>query len=136
MRAEVPALLVLGLAACTSPSKKESVVMSQAHDATDDERLVGRVRVAVAAHAAPDGLVAQVEQAPLVDTRAGVSLAALRRVDFQVDPDHPGEPLVLGTAQVVIYWQRPVPSPDPRVVGVQYQGDGSAAVFFAVIPPP
>jgi hypothetical protein len=34
------------------------------------------------------------------------------------------------------YWGRPVPAHDPKLVGVVWQSDGSAKVFFGIIYPP
>ncbi len=103
---------------------------------TDDQRLIERLRGAVAARVAAESLEGYVGKRPLINTTSGSSLAALRRVDFLPDPEHSGDPFDRGTANVVIYWARPIPAPDPHVVGVQYQKDGTPALFFAIIPPP
>ncbi|MBZ0236390.1 MAG: hypothetical protein K8M05_28945 [Deltaproteobacteria bacterium] len=104
--------------------------------ATADQRLVANLRAAVEARIAPDQYAAFVGEKPLVDTTAGTPMGMLRRVDFQPDPDHPGETVKLDGARAVIYWARPVPGDDPRVVGAIVHEDGTTQVFFAVIPPP
>ncbi len=102
---------------------------------TDDQRLIERLRAAIAARIAADALEKYVGQRPLINTAAGSSMAALRRVDFQPDPEHPGELLDRGTTDILVYWARPIPAQDPRIVGVQFQKDGTATLFFAIVPP-
>jgi len=133
--AGVVALVVLGLGACSNPARKEAPVMKESDKATDDERLVARVRAAVEARAPAGGLARFVGQSPLLDTTAGGSLLALQRVDLATDPAHPDERFDR-SARAVVYWRRPVAGDDPHVVGVQVGEDSAARVFFAIILPP
>jgi hypothetical protein len=105
-------------------------------NATEDEKLVARVREAVAALIPADGLAAFVGQRPLADTTAQTSLMSLQRVDFATDPEHPDERLDRRTARAVVYWRRSAPGPDPHIVGVQIAEGNAASVFFAIILPP
>ncbi len=137
--AGVVALILLELGACSPPVRKETPLMNDSDKATDkgtdDERLVARVRAAVQSRVAADELAKFVGQKPLIDTTAGASLAALQRVDFAADPDHPDERLDRN-ARAVVYWRRPVAGDDPHVIGVQVGDDNTARVFFAIILPP
>lgn len=102
----------------------------------DDERLIASVRRAVAEKVPPDDVVAMVGKKPTVNTRAGLSIAVLRRVTLVPDESHAGERLDLDSAESVIYWARPVDSLDPHFVGIQFRKDGTRALFFAVLLPP
>lgn len=110
--------------------------MNQTHNATEDDRLVARVRSAVEARVPADGMAAFVGERPLLDTTAGGSLLAVQRTDFAADPDHPDERFDRGQARAVLYWRRPVAGDDPRIVGIQVGDAGAARVFFAIILPP
>jgi hypothetical protein len=94
------------------------------------------VRRAVADSVPPDEVVAMVGTRPTVNTRAGLSIAVLRRVALVPDDAHAGERLDLASAEAVIYWARPVDSLDPHFVGIQFRKDGTRAVFFAILLPP
>jgi len=133
--AGVVALIVLDFGACSHPARKETPPMNESDRATDDERLVARVRAAVEARVDADGLAKFVGQQPLIDTTAGGSLLVLQRVDFATDPDHPDERFDR-QARAVVYWGRPVAGDDPHVIGVQVGEDNAARVFFAIILPP
>jgi hypothetical protein len=109
------------------------------HPATDpvaDQHLIGQLRQAVAGSVGPRDLERAVGSQALVDTTQNMTLEALRGVDLVADPDHPDERPDLEHARAVLYWQRPLQSHDPQVVGVQYLEDGRAALFFAVVLPP
>ncbi|HEX8114854.1 MAG TPA: hypothetical protein VF516_44290 [Kofleriaceae bacterium] len=136
IRAGTVALIMLGLGACSNPARKETPLMNETQNATDDERLIARVRAAVEARVPAEGLAAFVGQGPLIDTTAGGSLLALQRIDFAPDPEHPDERIDRDKARAVVYWRRPVPGDDPRVVGVQIGDVGLARMFFAIILPP
>jgi hypothetical protein len=84
---------------------------------------------------AADGLTKFVGQRPLIDTTAGASVAALQRVDFSTDPEHPEERFDR-KVRTVVYWRRPVAGDDPHVIGIQVGDDNTARVFFAIILPP
>jgi hypothetical protein len=105
-------------------------------NATENEKLVARVREAVAARIPADGLAAFVGQRPLADTTAQTSLMSLQRVDFASDPEHPDERLDRKTARAVVYWRRSVPGADPHIVGVQISDSNVPSMFFAIILPP
>ena len=109
---------------------------NETHNATDDDRLIARVRAAVEARVLVDRLAAYVGQGPLIDTTAGGSLLAVQRIDFAPDPDHADQGFERDKARAVVYWRRPVPGDDPHVVGVQVGDGGAARVFFAIILPP
>jgi hypothetical protein len=129
-------LIALSLGACSTPARKESAVTHETHAATDDARLIARVRAAIDAHVPADRLASYVGQVPLIDTTAGASLQALQGVDFAQDPEHADQRFDRANARAVVYWRRPVAGDDPKVVGVQF-GDGDAArMFFAIILPP
>ena len=104
--------------------------------ALDDATLVSRVRAAAATRVVPETVERKVGEPATINTGTEDSLELLRRVHFQVDPDHPDETLALATATTVIYWVRPVAGHDPRAVGLQLRADGTATVFFVVIKPP
>lgn len=129
-------ILGVGLAACSTPPHKEPAVTNQPSETTSDERLVAQLREAVAGAVAPESIEAQIGRKALINTSTGFPLDGLRRVDLVPDPDHPTEALSLETARAVVYWARPVPGDDPRVVGVQVRADGSASVFFGIVLPP
>jgi len=132
------ARLVLGivLGACASPSHKEPPVMNQSSETTSDDQLVAQLRKAVATSVIPETIEATVGRKALINTSTGYPLAGLRRVNMVPDPYHPGETLSLATARAVVYWARSVPGDDPHVVGVQVRTDGTASVFFGIVPPP
>jgi hypothetical protein len=136
------AMVMVGLGACASPARKEAMLMNETKNtntdtnATEDEKLVARVREAVEARIPADGLAAFVGQRPLADTTAQTSLMSLQRVDFAADPEHPDERLDRKTARAVVYWRRSAPGADPHIVGVQIAEGNAASVFFAIILPP
>ena len=109
---------------------------NETHNATDDDRLIARVRAAVESRVLADRLAAYVGQGPLIDTTAGGSLLVVQRIDFAPDPDHADQGFERDNARAVVYWRRPVPGDDPHVVGVQVGDGGAARVFFAIILPP
>jgi hypothetical protein len=109
---------------------------SLASDPAADRHLIGQLRQAVAGAVGPEDLEQAIGTQALVDTTHGMTIEALRGVDLVADPEHPDERPDLEHARAVLYWQRPVESHDPQVVGVQYLQDGSAALFFAVVLPP
>jgi hypothetical protein len=129
-------ILGIGLAACSTPSHKEPAVTNKPSETISDERLVAQLRQAVAATVVPESIEARIGRKALINTSTGFPLEGLRRVNLVPDPDHPTETLSLETARAVIYWARPVPGDDPRVVGVQVRADGSASVFFGIVLPP
>jgi hypothetical protein len=133
--ATVVTVVALGAGACSNLPRKE-FPMNKQQSATDDEQLVTRVRAAVETRVPAGDLAAFVGQRPLIDTTAGASLDFLRTVDFAADPDHPSETVDIAKARAIVYWGRPVPGNDPRVVGVQLGEHGVPRVFFAVILPP
>jgi hypothetical protein len=130
------ALIGLALGACSNPSRRETPLVNEKQNLTDDERLIARVRAAVDARVPADGLAGFVGQRPLFDTTAGASLAILQRVDFTADPQFPEEKIDRSTARAVVYWRRPDSGDDPRIVGVQFGDGGAPHLFFAIILPP
>jgi hypothetical protein len=128
--------LGIALCACASPTHKETPVMNQSSEPISDEQLVAQLRKAVAASVPPEALEARIGQKALINTATGFPLGALDHVNLVPDPDHPDETLSLDTARVVVYWARPVPGDDPRVVGVQVRKDGAASIFFGLVQPP
>lgn len=133
MRMGLTAVIALGLGACAQPRSKDSTMDLHAQP---DAQLIARVRTASAAPVNPVTVEAAVGQAALINTATGYPIGALKRVDIRPDPEHVEEPLTLAIARAVIYWGRPVPSDNPRVVGIQVLADGSGKVFFGVIYPP
>ena len=136
MNPTVSVLLALGLEACSTTPHERPLMTDHSEPKSDDERLVASLRAAVEARVPSTSLATRIDRKPLIDSDANMSIAALRRVDFVVDPEHPDERLSLATARTIIYWSRPVSAKDPHVVGVQYDHNGGAAVFFAIVPPP
>jgi hypothetical protein len=108
----------------------------EAKQAMTDDAVIGRVRSAVDTRVAPGDLEAFVGQKAMVNTITGFPLEGLRRVNLIPDPEHPEHTLKLDSAEAVVYFGRPVESDDPKVVGVQYHRDGSAALFFGIVLPP
>ena len=130
------ALVVVGAFACSSRTRKDEPAMTDGKQAMTDETVIRGVRSAIDARVAPDRLEAYVGQKAMVNTATGFPLEGLRRVNLIPDPDHPGDTLQLDAAATVVYFGGPVDSGDPKVVGVQYRRDGSAAVFFGIVLPP
>jgi hypothetical protein len=128
--------LVLGAFACSGRTRKDEPAMTDGKQAMTDEALIRGVRSAVDARIAPDKLEAHVGHKAMVNTTTGFPLEGLRRVNLIPDPGHPGDTLNLDSAAAVVYFGRPVDGDDPKVVGVQYRRDGSAAVFFGIVLPP
>jgi hypothetical protein len=136
-------LLVLEALSCSGPARKDEPAMSDGKQAsldakqpTADEAVIARMRSAVASHVAPSELEAYMGLKAMVNTRTGFPLEGLRRVNLVPDPEHADALLALDSAEVVVYFERPVPSNDPKVIGIQYHRDGSAALFFAILLPP
>lgn len=110
--------------------------MTDGKQAMTDETLIQRVRGAADSRVAPRDIEAYVGQKAMVNTTTGFPLEGLRRVNVIPDPDHPEQTLKLDAAEAVVYFGRPVESDDPKIMGVQYRRDGSAAVFFGIVLPP
>lgn len=110
--------------------------MTDGTQAMTDETLIQRVRGAADSRVAPRDIEAYVGQKAMVNTTTGFPLEGLRRVNVIPDPDHPQQTLKLDAAEAVVYFGRPVESDDPKITGVQYRRDGSAAVFFGIVLPP
>lgn len=110
--------------------------MTDGKQAMTDEALIRGVRSAVDARIAPDKIEAHVGHKAMINTTTGFPLEGLRRVNLIPDPEHPADTLNLDSAAAVVYFGRPVSAEDPKVVGVQYRRDGSAAVFFGIVLPP
>jgi hypothetical protein len=104
--------------------------------ASPDERLIARVRALSEGTVDPAAFEERVGSKALVNTSGSFPLEALRRMPLAPEPDHPDETLELASAQTVIYWSRPIEAKNPRVVGIQIDQTGTAAVFFAVVFPP
>ena len=84
--------------------------MNETENATDDERLVARVRAAVAGRIPANGLATYIGRGPLIDTTSGGSLEYLRTVDFAPESRAPrGAQRTMDKARAVVYWGRQVP---------------------------
>jgi hypothetical protein len=129
-------LVVLGAFACSGRTRKDEPAMIDGKQAMTDDALIRGVRSAVDARIAPNKIEAHVGHKSMVNTTTGFPLEGLRRVNLIPDPEHAAETLNLDSAVAVVYFGRPVDSSDPKVVGVQYHRDGSAAVFFGIVLPP
>jgi hypothetical protein len=101
---------------------------------TDDE-LIDAVRRAAQARLTPDAAEAAVGEA-VVNTSRNLPLEALRRVDLIADEASGQKTLSLEGARDVVYWERPLESKDPRMVGLIWRADDSVEVFFGVVLPP
>jgi hypothetical protein len=128
-------LVVFGALTCSGRTRKDEPAMTDGKQMTD-EAVIQRVRSAVDARVAPREIEAYVGRKAMVNTTTGFPLEGLRRVNLIPDPEHPEHTLKLDSAESVVYFGRPVESDDPKVVGIQYHRDGSAALFFGIVLPP
>jgi hypothetical protein len=103
-------------------------------DKTDAE-LIEAVRRAAQARLTPDAAEAAVGEA-VVNTSRNLPLEALRRVDLIADEASGQQTLSREGARAVAYWERPIESKDPRMVGMIWRADGAVEVFFGVVLPP
>jgi hypothetical protein len=108
--------------------------VSSRRDKTDAE-LIEAVRRVAQARLTPDAAEAAVGEAA-VNTSRNLSLAALRRTNLIADEASSQQTLSLEGARDVVYWERPLESKDPRMVGLIWRADGAVEVFFGVVLPP
>jgi hypothetical protein len=100
-----------------------------------DARLVASVKRAVAQHVQPEAVEAVVGMSATINTIRQKDRLALQMADIGKDAMENQAVPPLNQAKEVVYWVRPLPSPNPRIVGI-YWLDGAMNLFFGVVYPP
>jgi hypothetical protein len=103
---------------------------------SEDAALVAAVRRAAEAQRTPEEIEAYVGRPATINTLREPDKSAFKRADLGADEGAPAPPAWLPEARAVVYWVRPLPAKDPRLVGLAWRGEEPPALFFAVIYPP
>ncbi len=101
-----------------------------------DVALVAAVRDAAARGTGPEEAEKSVGQIAWLNTFRAPDRLAFRGVNIGQDVES-GEPAPrLHGARDSVYWSRPLPGRNPRVVGIRWDEQGRTEVFFGVLYPP
>ncbi len=102
-----------------------------------DEQLVAAVRRAASERLGPDEVEARVGERAWVNTQRGVERFTFRTANIAGDSASGESKLPpLGASRDAVYWGRPLPAKNPRIVGIVWNEEGSPEIFFGVLYPP
>ncbi len=97
-----------------------------------DEELISAIRGAVKAGRSPETIERDVEVPATINTTRGDDRGALMGADIAPDPERADDlPPIHDPSWEVVYWVRSIESYNPKIVGVAWDEDGNADVFFA-----
>jgi hypothetical protein len=108
----------------------------------EDAELVAAVKAAARRGVGPEAVERVVGQRPVINTtRDDRAIFEAAHIDADVEGATAGKgkarPLPdYDNVRHVIYWGRPVKARNPRMVGIAWDEDGTARVFFFVVYPP
>jgi hypothetical protein len=116
--------------------------------ASEDARLLVGVEVAAKCGLAPEYVEAVVRARGTINTLRRLDRKIMRRVE--IVPDQPGRFRTLKSAAAhdaawarrlrssrhIVYWVRSVKSHNPKIVGIAWDRNGKARVFYGEILPP
>jgi hypothetical protein len=100
-----------------------------------DSELVDRIRAAAAQAVAPDRVEDSVGERAWINTTRPADRLAVQGAEIEAEDSAAPVPR-LRAARDVVYWGRPLPGRNPRIVGIAWHADGSSEVFLGVLYPP
>ena len=110
--------------------------MMESHGMLTDVALVTAVRDAAARGTGSEEVEKFVGQIAWLNTLRAPDRLAIKGVNIGQDVES-GEPAPrLQGARDSVYWRRPLPGRNPRIVGIRWDAQGRTEVFFGVLYPP